>query len=93
MTNQAFEDYLLDRKDADPRFKSDGLARKFVEHFRANHRIQVRDKTGAVFSGYVGITIGWRPAFILVYNRKAMGSGVLLTDSEEIVKVYSGRGI
>ena len=69
-------------------FDSSNLSKKFIPHFMENYRIQIKDKWGEIHSGYVHITTGWKPAFLLIYNHRCISSPVLLNDSCEIIKVY-----
>lgn len=83
-------------KDKEQKFKGSGhdfdtsdLCQKFIPHFGENYRIKVINKEyGEIHSGYVGITTGWKPAFLLVYNRRCYGSSILLDDSYEITRIY-----
>lgn len=88
MTNSQYFYYLDGKRKSDARFDPSDLADKFIEHFRENYRIQIKDEFGEKHSGYVGVTTGWRPAFILVFNKRCYGSSVLLSGSDTITKIY-----
>jgi len=102
MTNLQYLDYLEDKRKSFlnrffpdgtlmEQFNSSNLSNKFVPYFRENYRIQVQDKFGDKHSGYVGITTGWKPVFILVYNKRCYGSSILLSDEDIIIKAYKGQ--
>lgn len=40
--------------------------------------------------GYIGRSIGTKPIYLLVYNRRAMGGGAILMDS--VVKIETAKG-
>lgn len=68
-------------------FKVDALASKFVAHFNAGptRRVKVRFPSGETIWGYVGITTGWVPCFLLMRRRGQIGSAVVLSEQDEIV--------
>jgi hypothetical protein len=68
-------------------FDSSDLAGKFIEHFMEPYRIEVQ-QYGMRFRGYVRATTGWKPAFILVFNRRALGSSVVLQQTVEITRIF-----
>lgn len=71
-------------------FDISDLCPKFISHFGENYRIKVVDKWGEIHTGYVGITTGWKPSFLLVYNSRSLGSSILLNDDYEIIKIFKG---
>lgn len=67
-------------------------ARHFAPYLHSNIRIKVRNGLyGAVRTGTVGITTGWRPAFLLMSRSSAHGSSDVLGPHDVIVGVLYGR--
>lgn len=62
------------------------LAPQFIPYFRTDRRIGVlmnRMKMG-VIRGRVGVTTGWRPAFILLRTKRSMDSPWVLSAEDEV---------
>ncbi len=68
-------------------FKPDALAYKFAVHFNAgqSRRVKVKFPSGETVWGYVGVTTGWIPAFLLMRRRGQHGSSIVLSDEDEII--------
>ena len=71
-------------------FDPSGLASKFITHFRENHRIEVRISDRLV-AGYVEVTTGPKPVFILIPNSRSSGSSAIITEDDEIVRIFPER--
>jgi len=61
-------------------------ATQFIPYFENQRRIEVVFVSGTVKRGRVGITTGWRPAFLLMLRSTSIGSQYILRDSDRIVK-------
>jgi hypothetical protein len=59
------------------KFDASDLNPNCITHYNAGHkrRIKVRWRDGLEQWGCLGITTGWRPTFLLMHNRRAIGSG------------------
>jgi hypothetical protein len=58
-----------------------GLDNRFDEAYRTGERIEVVYQWGETTEkkrGYVGITTGWKPVYILLNNTRSMGSSDIL---------------
>ena len=67
------------------------LDRSLVPYFESGARIKVRI-FDEVLTGTVGVTTGWRPAFLLMRTSRSMGSSdVLSPGSFELLAVQYGR--
>ena len=67
------------------KFSTAGLAKKFVPAYNHGQRIRVKFSTGEVLSGTVGMTTGWKPAFLLVLTSRSLGSSWTLKQKDRIV--------
>lgn len=67
------------------KFDHSELSRKFIPYFENGQRIIVCSKWGEKERGYVGVTTGYKPSFLLIHRKGDVGSGTLLDDSYEII--------
>jgi len=82
-----FRDYLIGKKaDFGKKFDPSALPDKFVKYFESGQRIEVKTECGEIKRGYVGITTGWKPAFLLLSYYNSHGSSELLSKKTEILK-------
>lgn len=76
-------------------FDASSLEPRFAPYLRTNTRIKVRRvyDNGEIEerTGRVGVTTGWRPAFLLMHRSSDTGSSDVLGSSDEIVAVKVGR--
>lgn len=70
-------------------FDPSDLRPEFAPFLHTGQRIAVTI-AGEVWTGTVGITTGWRPAFLLMPQRNSTGSSNLLTDAT-LLAVHDGR--
>lgn len=61
------------------------LALKFSEYHETGQRIIVKTPYGETLRGYVGVTTGWKPSYLLLNNTRSLGSSELLNDQYEII--------
>ena len=77
------------------KFDASELAPQFIPYFNSGERVRVvtRWPSGATEerTGTIGATGGWRPAFLLIHRRNAIGSSDVLKARDEIVAVQRGR--
>jgi len=76
------------RAEFGDKFDSSDLAEKFIPYFESGQRIEVTDRYGNKSRGYVGVTTGWKPAFILVYNRRSLGGSWILRDTDTVTREF-----
>ena len=72
------------------RFDTSDLDPRFAPFYGTATRIKVRTGYGEELTGYVGMTSGWRPHFLLLHSTRSRGSSVLLgvdTGDDPIVAV------
>jgi hypothetical protein len=87
LSNTSFNDYLIGKKaEYGKKFNSKDLAKKFVPYFESGQRIEIKTEYGEIKRGYVGVTTGWRPAFLLISRSNSLGSSELLSNKTEILK-------
>lgn len=81
-----FQAYLARKRyEFGDRFDPSDLSPKFIPYYESGQRIIVRLPGGEEERGYVHITTGWKPAFLLIHRRSDLGSATLLRDSYTIV--------
>ena len=73
------------------KFSEADLVEKFRHYFVTGERIKVRDSSGWERTGTVGVTTGWRPAFLLMHRSNAIGPWDVLSASDEVIAVQRGR--
>ena len=66
---------IIDRSD---------LAPQFAPYHKNGQRIIVKTHHGETLRGYVGITTGWKPVYILLKNSNSSGSSEILRADDEI---------
>lgn len=59
------------------------------EAYNSRHRTRIQFPDNSTADGYVGITTGWRPAFILLYNKRSISSAIVLGPDDHVVRVFS----
>ena len=86
-----YEDYIEQkRRQYGDRFDTSDLAPQFIEYFESGERIKVQTDEH-VRTGTVGITIGWRPAFLLMHRSSDHSSGDVLGTQDQVTHVQRGR--
>jgi len=94
MTN--YDEMVADKKaQYEGKFDPSDLDSRFVQYFNSGERIRVETTDGDavdVRTGTVGVTTGWRPAFLLIHRSNASGSIDLLLppDNNRITAVKRG---
>jgi len=81
------------------RFDPSGLEPSFVRWYESEDRVRVAytipGDPGAgdtLFAyGTVGVTTGWRPAFLLVHSVRSAGSSYVIGPRDRVVAVKRGR--
>lgn len=83
-----FEQFL-DRKKNEygDRFDPSNLSKQFIFAFNdaPRSRVKVRFSHGEVVWGYVGVSAGWKPTFLLMRRLGQHGSCLTLSDKDGIV--------
>jgi hypothetical protein len=73
------------RNEYGAKFDTSNLASKFIRYYESGQRVIVKMSYGEVERGYVGVTTGWKPVFLLVHRRSDYGSSTTLSDKDEII--------
>lgn len=78
------------KREHGEQFDPSTLAPKFAPFLRTGQRIRVQ--TGEfIRTGTVGVTTGWRPAFLLMHRSSDHGSWDVLSQNDVITHVQHGR--
>ena len=87
-----YSDYIT-RKGAEygVRFDPSDLDPRFIPYFDSGERVRVAT-CGLVLTGTIGITTGWRPAFLLMRRRTDHGSTWVLGANSHVLAVKRGKG-
>ena len=90
-----YQDYL-NRKRAEhgAQFDASDLHPDFIRYFESDQRIKIRFQCGPGYSemfGTVGVTTGWKPVFLLMSNRRAVGSSTTIGHDCKVVAVKIGK--
>jgi len=86
-----WDQYIDGRRESCPNLDTAELYPQFQDAFISRQRVEV---TGPIFGtrrGYVGITTGWRPAFILLHNSISRSSPDVLGKDETITARIPGK--
>jgi hypothetical protein len=89
--NAYYEDYLSRKRAEYADFDPSQLAPAFIPFFHTGQRIKVRFSSGEEKTGTVGVTTGWRPAFLLMLKSSAHGSSEVLGAGDVPVAIKKGR--
>lgn len=88
-------DYIHSKKiQFGDKFDASGLHEHFHKYFNSGERVKVRFKYGETFeevTGTIGVTTGWKPAFLLMRRSNSMGSSDLLGANDRVIAVRVGR--
>jgi len=66
-------------------FSAESLAPQFVRFYETGQRIIVETKYGETLRGYVGVTTGWKPCFLLMHNTRSISSSNTLSADDKII--------
>lgn len=66
-------------------FDPSNLAPQFVPFYESGQRVIVETKYGETLRGYVGVTTGWKPCFLLMHNTRSISSSHTLSADDKIV--------
>lgn len=98
MDSYQWTEYLRGRAEGcrPKTFDPSDLAPQFVPYFNERKtRIEVEttfaDGTTHRRTGYVGITTGWKPAFLLMHASNHHGSSDVLSVNDKVLRAYSVR--
>ena len=85
-----YRDYIdRKRKEHGNKFDSSKLFYQFIPAFNSGERIEVDfyhdEKPIYSLRGTVGVTTGWKPAFLLMLRRSDVGSSCILGENDRIV--------
>ena len=82
----AYDDYLArGRARYGDRFDTSGLAPQFVPYYNSGQRIVIDLGFDEPSRGYVGVTTGWRPSFLLLNNTRSVSSPYLLSVNDHVL--------
>ena len=88
---------LVNRRTAQygDKFDVSDLDKRFIAYYQNGQRIKV-ETCGMVMTGTVGVTTGWKPAFLLMRTSRSMGSSWILGTESKLLSVqasYKGKYI
>ena len=87
MNNTRFTEYLArKRREYGDKFDPSDLAPQFIDYFNNGARIEV-DMGYEVKRGRIGVTMGWKPAFLLMLTTRSIGSPYILERTHKITRV------
>jgi hypothetical protein len=88
-----FSDFLKRKKqEYGSKFDPSDLVKDFIPYYENGKRIKVDMYIeGKVVSGTVGVTMGWKPAFLLMRTSRSVGSTYILTKKDKIVGEVKSR--
>lgn len=95
MTTPNYKTLIDARRDQYPiSFDDSALAKAFIPHFNVGKRrrikVQFHPSEKPVW-GFVGVTTGWKPTFLLMRNIRCHGSRYVLDDSCKILDLKTHK--
>ena len=72
------------------KFDASELAPQFIPYFNSEERIKVKDYDEEL-TGTIGVTTGWKPAFLLMRTSRSLGSSYILKENNQIIAVKRGN--
>lgn len=69
------------------KFDETNIAENFKPYFESGERIEVKLSWGEVKRGRVSVTTGCKPSFLLMLTQRSLGSSILLTKKDRVLKV------
>lgn len=72
------------------KFDTSDLDKRFIQYYQSGQRIKV-ETCGMIMTGTVGVTTGWKPAFLLMRTSRSIGSSWLLGKECKLLAVKQGR--
>jgi len=61
-----------------------------LEAFESGQRVRLSRDGGQTYSdGYIGNTTGWKPCFLLVHNRRSLGSSYCIDQRDSVIKKFN----
>jgi len=85
-----YEEYVNRKRKQYANFTECDLDARFVPYFNNGRRIKV-DMCGMVLTGTVGVTTGWKPAFLLMRTKRSIGSPWTLGPQDKVIGVKWGK--
>jgi len=90
-----FRSYVRRKVEKDPRFSTLDLPEKFIRFWEKGQNVRIKIERGVNVRyceyGYVSISTGWQPVFLLVRSICARGSTVLLREDDAITGIRDGN--
>lgn len=90
-TGDTFRTMVRRKIEQDSRFTTVDLPHKFIRFWEKGHNVRIKIEQGVNFirtgTGYVAMSTGWKPVFLLCKSIKAKGSSVILSDDDRIVGI------
>ena len=83
---------LVNRKTAQygNKFDSSDLDKRFITYYQTGQRIKV-EICGMITTGTVGVTTGWKPAWLLMRTSRSIGSQWILGKESKLLAVKQGK--
>ena len=85
---------LLERREKEhgKKFDSSELAKQFIPYYENGQRIKVQmHGMSEQLTGTIGVTTGWKPAFLLMRSSRSTGSTWTLSKKDKIIEVMKPR--
>lgn len=67
------------------------LAPQFTHYYASQERIEIKTSYGEKMRGTVGKTSGWKPSYLLMATVRSIGSSVVLTEKDQVIRIIHKR--
>ena len=85
-----FDEYKRRKtKEYGDKFDTSDLNPSFIPYFRTGQRVEVEFDYGKVVRGFIGVTTGWKPVFLLLRTRRSISSFYTISQGDKVVRVIT----
>lgn len=89
--NEKYTDFIRRKQIQFENFDDSDLDPRFIKLFETRRRIKVDDH-GLIRYGFVSVTTGWKPSFILMRTINQIGSCIVLSRKTKILALQMESG-
>jgi hypothetical protein len=87
METRDYAQLITDRQRKYPdKFSAEALNPDFIPYYSSGQRVEV-DFGYAKKRGTIGITIGWKPVFLLMLTKRSQGSSYTIGMKDKVLRV------
>jgi len=86
--NRNYKEFIKRKKEEyGSKFNTSDINEKFIPYYESQQRITIGFGHGEVKRGTVGVTTGWKPAFILILTKRSKSSSYIIDNDCQILAI------